>query len=142
MQATDDIAPLKHYFGQFDPPEAASYAWDCKAYAMQPRPTKEMRSLAELIAVGDPMSVLLKQINNILDYIILLRSQFICLRAERLLASLLLILNMDVDAADKAQLIRNQWVDWATWMQAILPGPDLLRDECCVLGVKLIAQFR
>ena len=141
MQVIDDIAPIKHYFGQFDPPEAAGYAWDCEAYTTQPRPAKEMHSLAELIAVGNPISVLLKQINNILDYIILLRSQFIRLRAEKLLASLLLILNMDVDAADKAQLIRNQWVDWVTWMQAIRPGPDLLRDECCALGIELIAQF-
>lgn len=141
MQTTDDIAPLKHHFGQFDPPEAADYAWDCEAYATQPRPAKKMLSLAELMAVGDPSSVLLKQINNILDYIILLRSQLMRLRAEKLLTSLLLILNMDVDAADKAQLIRNQWLDWATWMQAIRPGGDLLRDECCFLGVELIKSL-
>lgn len=138
---SEDIAAIKHHFGQFDAPVGATYYWDCENYATQSVPAKKMCSFAELIAVGDATSILLKRVSNVLDYIILLRGKFMRLRAQKLLASLLLILNMDVDAADKAQLIRNQWVDWVTWMRAIRPGHDLLRDECCALGVELIKML-
>ena len=137
----EDIAAIKHHFGQFDAPAGATYCWDCEAYATQPRVSKQMQSIAEFIAVGDPLSIVLKQINNVLDYIILLRGKFMRLRAEKLLEALVLILNMNVSTADKAQLIRNQWMDWGTWMQAIRPGPDSLRDECCALGADLIQDL-
>ena len=132
------ISSIKHYFGQFDPLDKGSYDWNCARYTSQLPIQRTIPSLVELIGRGDKISSVLKKIKNILDYIILLREIYMGLRAESLLASLPVILSMPIDNIDKAQLIRNQWLGWASWMQAIHPGPDLLREECCVLAVELM----
>lgn len=132
----------KHYFRRFDPPNnplfCGTHDWDCVVYDSQPLPPKKMRSLAEFIALDSELSTLLKKIAHVLDYIILLRDESTVLRAEKLSQSLVYILNMDLAGSSKAQLVRNQWLDWAYWMQAIGPSFDLLREECCDLGADLM----
>jgi hypothetical protein len=139
--AFDDLSAIKHHFGKFEAPEGASYDWDCEIYASRLLPEQKMRSLAEFIAVKDPAALVLKRIKNVLDYIILFRDRWTRARAERLLEALLLALNRDIDAADQVQLIRNQCLDWGLWMQAVHPGRDLLRDECCSLGAELVVCY-
>lgn len=134
----DNIAAIKHYFGQFEPVDNSPYDWNCASYTSQLPLHRTIPSLVDFIGRGDRISIVLKKIKNILDYIILLREIYTALRAERLLASLPVILSMPIDNIDKAQLIRNEYLGWASWMQAMDPSPDLLREECCVLAVELI----
>lgn len=141
MQEIFDIAPVKHHFGQFDPPDAGIYAWDCETYITLPLARKKGTNCVEVLAIDDPVVLTLKRIKNTLDYIILFRDKWAGLKAEQLLGALPLVLDMDVVARDKAQLIRNRCLDWATWMQLVYPGADLLRDECCSWAAELVMCY-
>ena len=136
-----DLGSIEAIFGQFDTIPNAQHLWDNDNdhYPSQHAPI--MQDFPELLATDIRLFTLIKKIINILDYILLLRNQWMRLRAEQLLTALLRILNMKLENRDKAQLIRNQWMDWLSWMQAIHPGPDRLREECGKLGREVIDYF-